>query len=87
MLFRLISLLILAALLIVGAVLASALILVGGFVLATFLVRLWWRTRPGAASVTRENPVGSDLIEGEYTVEREGAASPRVPENLPRRRN
>lgn len=93
MLFRLISLLILAALLIVGAMLASVLILAGGFVLATFLVRLWWRSRSGTASVTRESRAGPDIIEGEYTVERESAAAreasrgadaPLVPEDLPR---
>lgn len=93
MLFRLISFLILVALLIVGTVLASVLILAGGLVLATFLVRLWWRSRSGTASVTRGSKAGPDLIEGEYTVEQEGAAAreaspgadaPLAPEDLPR---
>lgn len=93
MLFRLISFLILVALLIVGAVLASALILAGGLVLAAFLVRLWWRSRSGTVPVMRESRAGPGLIEGEYTVEREGAAAheaspgadaPLVPEDLPR---
>lgn len=93
MLFRLISFLILVALLIVGTVLASVLILAGGLVLATFLVRLWWRSRSGTASVTRGSRAGPNLIEGEYTVEREGATvreappgadAPLAPEDLPR---
>lgn len=96
MLFRLISFLILAALLIVGAVLASVLILAGGLVLAMFLVRLWWRSHSGTASVTRKSRAGADLIEGEYTVERESAAAreaslgadtPLVPEDIPRHEN
>lgn len=96
MLFRLVSFLILAALLIAGAVLASVLILAGGLVLATLLVRLWWRSRSGTASVTRGSRAGPDLIEGEYTVEQEGSATreaarsadaPLAPEDLPRPRS
>lgn len=75
MLLRLISILILAGLLVVGAVLASVAILVGGAVLAGFLLRLWWRSRSGAQPVSQGRP-GPEIIEGEFTVE-QGSPPPR----------
>ncbi|MBI2313657.1 MAG: hypothetical protein HYU77_14250 [Betaproteobacteria bacterium] len=68
MLLRLFSILILAGLLVVGAVLASVAILVGGAVLAAFLLRLWWRSRSGARTVP-PGRAGPEIIEGEFTVE------------------
>lgn len=68
MLLRLISILVLAGLLVVGAVLASLAILVGGVVLAGCLLRLWWRSRSGVRPVP-PGRAGPEIIEGEFTVE------------------
>ena len=73
MLFRFVSILILAGLLMVGVVLASVAILVGAVALAGFLLRLWWRSRSGTRPVAPGHGAGPEIIEGEFTVEQGGA--------------